>query len=158
MSMKNISITCLVLFVIIFLSTATRLNAQENNGLSNGQTIYVPAYSHIYAGNNEVRALLAVTLSIRNTDINHPIEILSVDYYETQGQLLKKFIASPLALNALGTARYTIPYKDKSGGSGANFIVRWKSLKPVNSPIVETIMVGPRSSFTSRGQAIFPSE
>ncbi len=134
------------------------LNAQETNVLSKGQTIYVPAYSHIYTGNTESPSLLAVTLSIRNTDLNHPIKILSVDYYETQGNLLKKYISTPLILDALGTERYVIPHKDKTGGSGANFIVQWEADKAVNSPIVETIMVGSRVSFSSRGQVIIPSE
>ena len=156
--MKNISIPYLVLILIIFLSTNTILNAQENNGLSNGQMIYVPVYSHIYTGNREIRSPLAVTLSIRNTDLKHPITILYVDYYETQGKLLKKYISSPLVLDALSTARYIIHQKDKTGGSGANFIVQWKAHRPVNVPIIETIMIGSRSSFTSRGQEIVPSD
>jgi len=154
---KNILITYFV-FLSVFFSTNTLLHAQENNGLSNGQMIYVPAYSHIYSGNKEVPFLLAVTLSIRNIDINHPITILSVDYYGTEGKLVKKYISSPLVLNALGTTKYFITQKDKAGGSGANFIVKWKSHKPVNKPIVEAIMIGPRASFTSRGQAIIPSD
>lgn len=156
--MKNISSTWLVLLIIIFFSTNTLVNAQEKNRLSNGQTIYVPAYSHIYSGNKGFQSLLSVTLSIRNTDLNHSIEILSVDYYETQGKLLKKYISSPVVLNALGSTRYTIPQKDKTGGSGANFIVQWKADMPVNTPIVETIMVGSRASFISRGQAIVQSD
>ncbi len=156
--MKNISITYLVLFIVIFLSNNAMLNAQENNDLSTGQTIYVPAYSHIYTGNKESPSLLAVTLSIRNTDLNHPIKILSADYYETQGMLLKRYITSPLILNALGTERFIIAHKDKTGGSGANFIVQWEADKSVNTPIVETIMVGSRVSFSSRGQVIIPSK
>ncbi len=156
--MKNISITFLVLLIGILFSTSTRVNAQEKKGLSNGQTIYVPAYSHIYSGNKGFQSLLAVTLSIRNTDLNHPIKILSVDYYETQGKLLKQYISSPVVLNALGSTRYTIPQKDKTGGSGANFIVECTASSPVNTPIVEAIMVGSRASFISRGQAIIHSD
>jgi len=54
--------------------------------------------------------------------------------------------------------RYIIPERDKSGGSGANFIVAWKSKTPVNPPIIESIMIGTQSqqgiSFTSRGRVI----
>ena len=35
-----------------------------------------------------------------------------------------------------------IPERDKSGGSGANFIVAWKAAEPVYEPIVEAVMVG----------------
>ena len=47
----------------------------DNTILSKGQAIYVPAYSHIYCGDRERPFLLAVTVSIRNTDPNQPIKI-----------------------------------------------------------------------------------
>ncbi|WDP92347.1 MAG: DUF3124 domain-containing protein [Desulfobacter sp.] len=153
--MKHILMAFFILMMTLTVTAPDAARAKEN--LSTGQTVYVPAYSHIYSGNKEVQSLLAVTLSIRNTDPNHPIEILSVDYYDTEGKRIKKHIAAPVTLNALGTARYVISQGDKSGGSGANFMVRWKAGKPVNLPIIETIMIGSRSSFTSRGQEIFPS-
>jgi hypothetical protein len=122
----------------------------------------VPAYSHIYSGNKESPFLLTVTLSIRNVDPKHQIKIILVDYYETQGKLLKKHIDKPILLRSLESFRFVIPQKDKSGGSGANFIIEWRSDKFVNPPIVESIMIGTQSSqgvsFTSRGQEIFISE
>jgi hypothetical protein len=124
--------------------------------------MYVPAYSHIYSGNKERPFLLTVTLSIRNIDPVHPIEITLVDYYKTQGELLKKYIDTPMTLKPLESLRYIIPEKDESGGSGANFIVEWHSEKLVNRPIIESIMIGTQStqgiSFTSRGREILSSE
>lgn len=105
---------------------------------------------------------MTVTLSIRNVDPNHQIKINLVDYYETQGKLLKKYIDKPIVLKPLESLRYVIPEKDKSGGSGANFIIEWQSDNFINPPIVESIMIGTKSSqgisFTSRGQEIFTSE
>jgi hypothetical protein len=90
------------------------------------------------------------------------LEITTADYYETKGNLLKKFIEKPVLLNPLESIRYVVPEKDKSGGSGANFIVEWRSEKSVNPPITETIMIGTQNqqgiSFTSRGQVIVPSK
>src|SRR4028118_1380035 len=40
-----------------------------------GQTIYVPAYSHIYFENQQQSIDLSATLSIRNTDLNNSIII-----------------------------------------------------------------------------------
>lgn len=154
--MKNGSTVGWVL-IFFFLFTACPAGAQSPPGLTTGQTVYVPAYSHIYSGNNEIPSLLAITLSIRNTDMAHPIQVLAVDYYETSGTLVKHFLSAPLALNALGATRYTIPQKDKAGGSGANFIVTWKAGQPVNPPVIEAVMIGPRASFLSRGQVILPS-
>lgn len=134
------------------------LYAQEQTGLSGGQTIYVPAYSHIYSGDNEKPFLLTVTLSIRNIDLHNHITIKTVDYYDTKGNQLKKFINNSVSLKPLESLRYVIPERDKSGGSGANFIVEWKSDKLVNPPIVESVMIGTQIqqgiSFTSRGQVI----
>ena len=148
----------LILFITVCLSPAF-IHAEEITNLSDGQTIYVPAYSHIYAGNRETPILLTVTVSIRNIDPKKSIQVKKVDYYETQGTLLKKFINSPINLKPLESIRYIIPQKDKSGGSGANFIVEWKSDQPVNSPIVEAVMIGSDSfSFTSRGRVLIKTD
>ncbi|SPD72494.1 conserved exported hypothetical protein [uncultured Desulfobacterium sp.] len=138
------------------------LQAEGLADLSNGQAVYVPAYSHIYSGDRESPFLLTVTVSIRNIDLKNTIKVTAVDYYDTKGDLLKKFMNTPVTLRPLESMRYVIPEKDKSGGSGANFIVKWKSDKLVNPPIVETVMIGTQSqqgiSFTSRGQAITKPE
>ena len=51
-----------------------------------------------------------------------------------------------------------IKAKDKSGGSGAKFVVRWKSKVLSNAPLIEAIMISTQSgqgiSFVSRGRAI----
>ena len=146
------------LLVFTIFSTSVFSFADEAAIFSKGQMIYVPAYSHIYSGDREQKFLLTVTLSIRNTDLKRPIRITTVDYYETQGILLKKYIETPVTLKPLESIRYVIPESDKTGGSGANFIVAWESDNLVNAPVVESIMIGTRSqqgiSFTSRGQAI----
>lgn len=122
------------------------------------QSVYVPLYSHIYHGDRERPFNLAATLSIRNTDPKQEITLTSVDYYDSNGNLLKKYVEKPMELKKLATIRYIIKSSDKSGGSGAKFIVRWESREPVNIPLIEAIMVNARvgqgMSFTTRGQAI----
>ena len=151
-----------ILLCICFFSPIFLYAAGPKSELSKGRLVYVPAYSHIYSGNRERPFLLAVTLSIRNIDPKHPIQITTVDYYETQGRLIKKYLGSPATLAPLESIRYVIPEKDKTGGSGANFLVKWESDGFVNPPIIESIMIGTQSqqgvSFTSRGQEIIESE
>ena len=53
--------------------------------LSSGQTVYVPIYSHIYSGLKGKPFSLAATLSIRNTDPKHPIMLVSVKFYDSEG-------------------------------------------------------------------------
>ena len=138
------------------------IRACDRPELSKGQIVYVPAYSHIYSASNEMTILLAVTLSIRNTDINNPLKLNRVDYYGTKGNLLKEYLDSTIVLGPLESLKFVIPEKDESGGSGANFIIEWSSDKCTNQPIVETIMIGTVMqqgiSFTSRGQVIVDSE
>jgi hypothetical protein len=126
--------------------------------LSDGQTLYVPAYSHIYIGHKAIPYMLTVTLSIRNIDPASALTISSVEYYGTEGKRLRQLIEAPLTLAPMSSTRYVIPAPDKTGGSGANFIVKWSAKGRINAPIVETIMIGTQSqqgiSFTSRGQAI----
>nr|WP_240194467.1 DUF3124 domain-containing protein [Desulfopila inferna] len=124
--------------------------------------MYVPAYSHIYSGNKEKPFLLTVTLSIRNIDPKNSIRLTLVDYYETQGKLLKQYIGEAVVLKPLDSLRYIIAEKDDRGGSGANFLVEWHSDGPVNPPIVESIMIGAQFqqgiSFTSRAREILETD
>lgn len=152
---------CLLVLLMCCCFSPQPSHADDKNGLSDGQTIYVPAYSHIYSGDKEKPFLLTVTLSIRNIDPKHQIKLFTVDYYETQGKLVKKFLGKTITMKPLESIRYIIPEKDKAGGSGANFIVEWEAEKLVNPPVVESVMIGTQSqqgvSFTSRGQVIVPS-
>jgi hypothetical protein len=122
------------------------------------QKIYVPVYSHIYVGDHERPFLLAATLSIRNTDPLHPITLLTVDYHDSEGGLVRHYLEGSIQLRALAALRFVVQESDKAGGSGASFLVRWKSEKRVSPPIVESVMIGTRHqqgiSFTSRGQVI----
>jgi hypothetical protein len=126
--------------------------------LSMGQTVYVSIYSHIYSGLKARPFDLAAILSIRNTNITQAVTIVSAKYYDTDGELLKEYLNEPLQLKALASTRYIIKEGDKAGGSGANFIVKWKSEKKVNPPIIEAVMIGTHSgqgiSFVSRGQVL----
>jgi hypothetical protein len=126
--------------------------------LSAGQTLYVPVYSHIYSGLKGRPFNLSATLSIRNTDPRYPISLVSVKFYDTDGKLLNEYVNEPVRLNALVSTRYIIKEAEIGGGSGANFMVTWKSEKMVNPPIIEAIMIGTKAgqgiSFVSPGRVI----
>ena len=94
-----------------------------------GQTLYVPAYSHIYSGDREKPFLLAVTLSIRNTDPARTITVTRVDYYDTKGARIKTYIDDPILLKPMEATRYVVAENDTAGGSGASFMVAWASEK-----------------------------
>ncbi len=123
--------------------------AQSGPILSRGQTLYVPAYAQTYQGPRARPYKLTVMLSIRNTDLRRALTITSVDYYNSEGDLVRSQLKKPLELPAMATKEFLVEQDDKAGGSGANFIVRWRAGEPINAPMVETIMVG-----SSAGQGI----
>jgi hypothetical protein len=125
---------------------------------SSGQTIYVPAYSHIYIGDLKKPFYLTATLCIRNSDPATTITVTSVDYINSSGLLVKRFMTVPLLVRPYSSLSYVVNESDKSGGSGASFIVTWKSTVKVSQPVVESVMIGTGMqqgiSFTSRGQVV----
>ena len=157
--MKSPKIALLAgLIAVILIVFGTDGRAETRTGKLIGQTVYVPVYSHIYSGNKNLPFYLTTTLSIRNTDFHHPITITAVDYYDSDGNLLKKYIERPVPLKAMASTRFIVQEADKTGGSGANFVVKWTSGIAISAPLIESIMISTKSSqgvsFTSRGQAI----
>ena len=154
--MKKVIKIVTVLMTIILLCPAAW--GQTETTLSKGQTVHVPVYSQIYHGYKERPFDLTVTVSIRNTDPNNAITVLSADYYDSNAKLVRKYVEQPVQLNAMASTRYIIKQSDKIGGSGASFIVKWKADYSVNPPIIESVMIGTEGqqglSFTSRGQVI----
>ncbi len=124
-----------------------------------GQTVYVPIYSHIYYGSKPLTINLAATLSIRNTDLAHSITVTSVKYYNENGKLLQEHQKDPLNIAPLASKEFFIKESDLTGGTGASFIVEWKSAHQVSAPLIEAVMIGSAGtplgiSFVSRGQVV----
>ena len=109
--------------------------------ITDSQTVYVPIYSHIYSKGGEPY-LLEATLSIRNSDPERSIDITSVNYYDTKGKSIQEYLEGKLTLGPLETTAFLVENADTRGGSGANFIVAWKSDEPVYEPIIEAVMIG----------------
>lgn len=109
-----------------------------------GQVLYLPIYSHVYYGDLDRQGkpgerLLSAHVSIRNTDARHSIRVLYARYYDTDGKLLKDFLAAPRTIPPMGTAELFVPRGDASGGSGANFLIAWKADQLASPPLVEAV-------------------
>lgn len=132
--------------------------AERSVDLSRGQTIYVPVYSHTYIGEGNTQFNLTATLSFRNTDRTSPITVTAIDYYSSEGKLVRNYLKKPTILLPMASLRFTIQESDNSGGSGASFLATWQSAKPVSAPLSESIMIGTRQqqgiSFISRGVVV----
>lgn len=147
-----------LLALVLFCSASLPGPALAGYELSRGQTVYVPVYSNIYSAPRKIPYNLSALLSIRNTDPATPISIISADYYDTAGRLVRRYYRQPVTLSPLESVSVFIPEEDSKGGAGANFIVRWSSAREVNVPIIESVMIGMKSgqgiSFISPGREI----
>lgn len=123
-----------------------------------GQTVYIPIYSHIYTVNQNQTIDLAATLSVRNTDLTNSIIIASVQYYNTNGELVRRYLEQPVELRPLAAAEFVVNQEDTSGGVGANFVVEWLAQKQVSNPVIEAVMMNTMGnqgiSFVSPGRVI----
>ena len=144
-----------VFWVICAMTAGTAFGQQEVK-MARGQTVYVPAYSQVNYGRTLYN--LTVTLSIRNIDQSTSIIVTDVAYYDSAGKLLKRFLEKPAHLGANTSAQFLVRETDDKDSSGSSFVITWRADKPVNAPIMESIMIGTRNqqgiSFTSRGQVI----
>ena len=118
------------------------LLAQTPVARSSGQVLYLPIYSHVWHGDLDSRgepakALVSISVSIRNTDPAKSIRVTSAQYFDTDGKKLREYVASPRTIQPMGTYELFIPRGDDTGGSGANFVIVWKADSLSSPPIVE---------------------
>ena len=144
--------------IILFTLSAFAISAIR---LLKGQTIYIPSYSNVIGDYQHI--FVRANLLIHNTDPDHPITIVRIDNYDTDGKLVEKFLSKPLQLNPLAATRIAIKNPKKGDeGAGANFIVQWKAENKVVEPLIECIMVGSLGTqghtFTSQGRVIQEEE
>jgi hypothetical protein len=128
--------------------------------LSTSGTIYVPIYRtfyHGYSSSTEAYGL-TVTACLRNPDPKQAIVISAIDHYDSNGNLVKKFVIEPITLKPWSSKEISILPAPQPDDFGDNLIVRWKSDQPANPLLAEVMMVGQvlnrGASFLTQGQEI----
>lgn len=120
-------------------------------------SIYVPAFSHIYVENGQ-GTLLTITLSVRNTSPSNELVLDAVEYFNTAGELVKGYFSEPVLIGPLQTAEFLVGESETEGGSGANFLIRWRSPPGIAPPMTQAVMVGKTGagiiSFSSMGESV----
>ena len=114
--------------------------------LARSQTLYVPAYSHIYIRDAQRTMNLATTLSIRNASSTSAIVLSTIDYYDSDGNRVRGYLDTARRLPPLASTYVVVEQDDLRGGVGANFIVQWHAETPVHPPLVETVMITTEST------------
>ena len=151
------------LFVLAAMLTVTAVVSPARAGDIQrwlNQSIYVPLYSHIYADDRykDKPFALTATLSIRNTDPDTALILDAVDYYDSEGKIIQRYLKAPAQVHRLASPRFVVRESENEGGSGAKFLVRWHADTPISEPIVESVMIGTQMqqgiSFISTGRVI----
>lgn len=104
--------------------------------------IYVPIYSDIYVDQQNQKSLLAATLSIRNTSYKDSLFISKIEYFNTEGDLVRSYIENAISLPPMGTINYVVEKDDETGGHGANFIVDLSARNKNVKPLIQAVMIG----------------
>jgi hypothetical protein len=98
---------------------------------------------------------LAVTLAVRNTDAELPVIITTIDYHDTSGKRVKRWLERPVKLAPLAAYEVFVREDDTTGGVGASFRVGWVADAGASPPLAEAVHAGTLSgqgvSFITHG-------
>lgn len=133
------------------------LSPDLDNSASSG-IVFVPAYSEIFHLDKKRTTELTITLSVHNMDPSGLLTLIFIDYYTESGKLIRNYLKESLVLSPLETYHVVVEQNDVTGGTGAKFLVGWKSDSVINCPLAESVMIRTASSqgisLTSRGVTI----
>ena len=133
---------------------AVQWNNKLDTSLVSGAT-YLSVYSQIYSTTEHKTHDLTATVSIRNINKRDTIFIKEAKYFDTKGDLIRTYFESPIFVKPMQTIEIVIDEKDKSGGTGANFVFDWLAPKKEKAPYFEGVMIttyGQQGlSFTTNG-------
>ena len=156
--MNRRQVAIVVLAGLLVLLTAFVAGATVSMMRTKGQTLYVPVYSHVLHGDRAQPFNLTATLSIRNADPGIPITVVSVDYYDSKGKLVRHYLKEPMTIAPMASTEFLVNESDTKGGLGASFLVKWESDKMVAAPVVEAVMIGTAAaqgiSFVERARIV----
>jgi len=112
------------------------------------QQTYVPVYSSVAGAGGLSRLDFSATLAIRNTSASKPLVVEHIDYRDTAGNLIERYVDHPVAVKPYATIEVMIATADVRGGTGASFVVAWGAVGPIEEPVIQAVMIGvsgPRS-------------
>ena len=111
-------------------------------------TVYAPSYSALRTGSGKGKLDFAATLSVRNASEDKPLVLERIDYVDTSGKLVERFLAKPVALRPFAAVEFFVAKEDTRGGTSAHFVVNWAAAGPIAEPVVETVMISSQGNFS----------
>ena len=130
------------------------IDYELDDSLINGTT-YLSVYSEIYSKTEHLTHDLTVTVSIRNTNQMDTIFLDTAEYFNTKGKSIRTYFNRTIFIAPMETVEIVIDEQDQEGGSGANFLFKWRVKPNSNKPLFEGIMISTSGqqglSFTTQG-------
>ncbi len=121
-------------------------------------TTYLSVYSQIYSQTESRRHDLTATVSMHNTNVKDTIYIKKAEYFNTEGNSIRTYFDNTIFVAPMATVQIIIDEKDKSGGTGANFLFEWIIKPGSNEPFFEAVMISTSGqqglSFSTRGRKL----
>lgn len=121
-------------------------------------TSYLSVYSEIYSETEHRTHNLTSTISMRNTNLRDTIYINKAEYFDTKGNAIRTYFDFPIYIKPMETVEIVIDEKDRSGGTGANFLFHWTMKPSSHEPYFEGVMISTSGqqglSFTTQGKRI----
>ena len=109
--------------------------------LVKGQTLYIPSPTSFMAGTHSLN--VRATVFIHNADPNNAINITGIDFYNSGGKLVEKYLTQPLQLNALSATRVNVKQPlEGEDGMASHFVIQWQSEHKVVEPSIEGWFTG----------------
>lgn len=134
-----------------------RATPLPTDSMQTGAT-YLSVYSQIYSQTEHRTFNLTVTVSLRNTNTSDTVYIQTVDYYNTSGEAIRKYLRQPVYIAPMETVEIVIAEDDLQGGTGGNFYFDWLTPPGAHPPYFEAVMIstygGQGLSFTTQGHPV----
>ena len=108
--------------------------------LESGST-YLSVYAQVYSRLDDATTSLTATVSIRNVCRADTVFLESVEYFDTRGDLVTRYIERPVFVLPMETLEIVIPDADGRGGSGGNFLFDWSVRPGAAEPRFEAVMI-----------------
>lgn len=109
--------------------------------LVKGQTLYIPSPTSFMAGTYSFN--VRATVYIHNTDPTNAINITGIDFYNSGGKLVEKYLTQPLKLKALEATRVNVKQPlEGEDGMAAHFVIQWQSEHKVVEPLIYCWFIG----------------
>jgi hypothetical protein len=109
--------------------------------LVKGQTLYIPSPTSFVAGTYSFN--VRATVYIHNTDPTNAINITGIDFYNSGGKLVEKYVTEPVKLNALAATRVNVKQPlEGEDGMAAHFVIKWQSEHKVVEPLINGWFTG----------------